>query len=217
MNKITIEMSHHELDYEPLSNNMNFSMRILIFLIFILTATNHIFACDCECAGDFLTVAPESKLVALVKVNRYLTFKDIYNKPTPMSMEVEIVEIFKGEETRKFVTVWGNNGGLCRPYLSRFNIDNYYVIAFKQGSETGFNANKDEKKTDYAISNCGRYWLTADNEKEIATDAVSKNQNTIDFGDLRKYFKGDGSHQGERIKKNRWHLDTPHSTTFYYY
>ena len=154
----------------------------------MLTTTNQIFACSCIWQGDFLTVAPKSELVALVKVNRYLTFKTIYGKPIPMSMEVEIVRVFHGQETRKLVTIWGDNGGLCRPYLNNFNIDNYYIIAFEQGSEKGVNANKDEKKTDYAISICGNYWLTADNEKKIATGAIRKNQNAIGFDNLWKYF-----------------------------
>ena len=163
-----------------------------ILTLIFLTSTSLIFACDCESQGHFLTVAPKSKLVALVKVNRYLTFKNIYDKPTPMSMEVEIIKVFHGQETRKIVTVWGDNGVLCRPYLNAFNIDYYYIIAFEQGSDiTEINANKEEKKTDYAISNCGDYWLTADNEKKVATGAVSKNHNKIGFGDLWEYFNGD--------------------------
>jgi hypothetical protein len=164
-------------------------MRMLsIILVFILTTTNQTFACSCIWQGDFLTVAPKSELVAMVKINNYLTLKNINGKPMPISMEVEIVRVFYGQETRKFVTIWGDNGALCRPYLDNFNIDNYYVIAFIQGSETIINANKDEKKTDYAISNCGNYWLTVDKEKEMATGGVSKKHNAISIGDLEKYF-----------------------------
>jgi pyruvate carboxylase len=65
------------------------------------------YACDCESQGNFLKVSPNSDLVALVKVNQYLTFKDIYDSPTPMSMEVEVIEVFKGVENRKKVKVWG--------------------------------------------------------------------------------------------------------------
>lgn len=163
---------------------------ILTFVF--LTAASLSFACDCESQGHFLTVAPKSKLVALVKVNRYLTFKNIHDKPTPMSMEVEIIKVFHGHETRKNVTVWGDNGALCRPYLNAFAINNYYIIAFEQDSKiTEINANKEEKITDYAISNCGDYWLTADNEKKVAIGAVNESQNKIGFGDLWEYFNGD--------------------------
>ena len=98
-------------------------------------------------------------------------------------MEVEIVKVYYGQETRKTVIVWGDSGNLCRPYLSIFKIDNYYVIAFEQDSK--------ENASEYAISNCGDYWLTADNEKKVATGAVSKSQYKIGFGDLWEFFNGD--------------------------
>ena len=66
----------------------------LLTLLF-LTSTSQTFACDCENQGHFLTVAPKSKLVALVKVKSYLTFKNIYDNQTPMSMEVEIVKVYR--------------------------------------------------------------------------------------------------------------------------
>lgn len=166
-------------------------LTILLTLIF-LTSTSHIFACDCDSQGDFLTVAPKSKLVALVKVIHYSTFNNINDKPTPVSMEVEIIKIFHGQETRKTVTVWGDNGALCRPYIYTFSINNYYIIAFEKGSDiTGLNAYTEEKKTDYAISNCGDFWLTAENEKQVATGVVSKSQNKIGFSDLWEFFDGD--------------------------
>ncbi len=154
----------------------------LLTLIF-LTSTSLTFACDCESQGHFLTVAPKSKLVALVKVKSYLTFKNIYDNQTPMSMEVEIVKVYHGQETRKTVTVWGDNGKLCRPYLSIFKPDNYYVFAFEQDSK--------ENPSDFAISNCGDYWLTADNEKKIATGQINEKQNEITFSNLIEFFHGD--------------------------
>ena len=47
-----------------------------------------------------------------------------------MSMEVEILDIYKGTEERKSVTVWGDPGHLCRPYLSTFKEGGNYIIAF---------------------------------------------------------------------------------------
>ena len=115
-------------------------------------------------------MASETEIIALVKVTKYLTFKDIYGKQTPMSMEVEIIDVYKGKETRKTVIIWGDNGFLCRPYLSHFEQGEYYVIAFYKGSDgskTEF-AHKKERPTDYSISNCGEYWLKVDIEKQIA-------------------------------------------------
>jgi hypothetical protein len=156
---------------------------ITIFTIIFLTSTSLCYACDCESLGHFLTVAPKSKVVALVKVNSYLTFKNIYDNPTPMSMEVEIVKVYYGQETKKTVTIWGDNGNLCRPYITIFKTDNYYVLALEQDTK--------ENSLDYSISNCGDYWLTADNEKKIAIGQVSEKQNEITFSDLIEFFHGD--------------------------
>ena len=151
-----------------------------ILTLIFLTLTSQTFACDCESQGHFLKVAQKSKIVALVKVNSYLSYKSIYDKPTPLSMEVEIIKVFYGQETRKTITVWGDNGNLCRPYLSVFKTNNYYVIAFEQDVK--------DNPSDYAISNCGDYWLTADIEKEIAIGPISESQKEITFSDLLKFF-----------------------------
>ncbi|HMK24551.1 MAG TPA: hypothetical protein VK483_00875 [Chitinophagaceae bacterium] len=113
-------------------------------------------------------------------MTKYLTFKDILGEKTPMSMEVEITEIYKGNDDRKTVTVWGDPGNLCRPYLSQFKEGAYYVIAF---DPAGRSAN--EKETDYSISICGAFWLNADIEKQIASgDINSGKQSEIQTMDL---------------------------------
>ncbi len=157
-----------------------------ILVIFLLTIGQATFACDCDSQGEFLKVAPKTEFVALVKVTKYLTFKDIYGKQTPMSMEVEVIDVYKGTETRKTITVWGDNGILCRPYLSQFDTGKYYVIAFYKGSDgTKGHVHKDEKTTDYSISICGAYWLKADIKKQVATGSVTEKQTQIKLTDLK--------------------------------
>jgi len=158
----------------------------IILTIFLLTFGQTILACDCDSQGEFLTVAPKTKLVALVKVTKYLTFKNIYEEKTPMSMEVEIIEVYRGKETRKIVVVWGDIGNLCRPYLSRFDVGKFYVIAFDAGSDgsKGF-AHKNEKITDYSISVCGDYWLNVDMKNKIAIGSVTNKQKQITLTNLK--------------------------------
>lgn len=158
----------------------------LVITIFLLTIGRTISACDCNMQGKFLQVAPNTKLVALVKVTKYLSFKEIYDVQTPMSMEVEIIDIYKGEESRKTVIVWGDVGYLCRPYLSRFEEGQYYVIAFEEGLDgSKGEGHKNEKTTDYAISICGQYWLDVDYINKIATGSVSDTQNQITLDALK--------------------------------
>lgn len=98
-------------------NKTLFAKLSLILLIF--TADQSVLACSCEYAGNFLTVAPKSKLVALVRVTKFLSFKTMESKQIPMSMEVEIVDIYKGDESRKKVVIWGDNGILCQTNIRR--------------------------------------------------------------------------------------------------
>ena len=76
-------------------------MKLLTALFLCLILTSDTSACDCDYGGPFLKMAPNTKLVALIKVTKYLSFKDIYDSKTPMSMEVEIIDTYRGTENRK--------------------------------------------------------------------------------------------------------------------
>jgi hypothetical protein len=155
-----------------------------LLICFLLFGSSRLFACDCSYQGDFLTVAPSTNLVALVKVNRYLTFQDPDKQLFPLSMEVEIIQIYKGTETRKTVVVWGDNGMLCRPPLSRFRLNGYYVIAFD--SKTRIT----ESPSSYSISDCGAFWLSVDFENKQAFGDVTKDLRQISLPEIEIILAG---------------------------
>jgi hypothetical protein len=102
--------------------------RMITFIGILLTlVSTEAFACDCNYQGPFLKMAEQTNFVALVKVEKYLTFREV--DKMPLSMEVEIIEIYKGKENRKRIKLWGDNGIQCRPYLSTFKEGQYYVVA----------------------------------------------------------------------------------------
>jgi hypothetical protein len=167
---------------------------IFVFISVFSFSLAKSFACDCDYRGSFLKMTNRTPFVALVKVTKYLTYKDIYSEKTPMSMEVEIVDIYKGQETRKTVTVWGDIGNLCRPYLSAFKEGQYYVIAFDNGNYGG--GHPDEKDTDYSIFNCGSYWLAVNIETKEATgdiDSQDRKFAIIDLITLKSKLRKNGS------------------------
>lgn len=135
--------------------------RIILSLMLIMGVSLTSFACSCKWNGPFLKVSYTTKLVAIVRVKKHLTFNDIYNEKTPMSMEIEIIEVLWGKETRKTVTVWGDDGVLCRPYLTRFKEGTIWVLALYAGNE-GW-GHKNETANDYSVSICGEYWLRVKN------------------------------------------------------
>jgi hypothetical protein len=159
---------------------------LLVAGFLFLQTTGKIYACSCDYQGSFIKMTQYSSLVAFVKVTKYSTFKDIYYTKTPMSMEVEIIEVLKGKESRKTVTVWGDIGNLCRPYLSEFKEGQHYMIAFNSGGFGG--KHPDEKNSDYSISGCGCYWLTVDFEKSIVKgdiDSQDRIITTISLSELK--------------------------------
>jgi hypothetical protein len=98
--------------------------KTLLTLIILGTVTAQVLACSCDYQGDFLTVAPKTKLVAFVKVLGYPTVRNWFNRGT-VAMEVEIQEVYRGKESRKEVIVWGDDGTMCRPYVSWFKPGQY--------------------------------------------------------------------------------------------
>ena len=113
--------------------------RIAIFLILICTRT---FACDCEWAGNFLEMANNSEVVALVKVKSYNNFFQFTGGLTSdehqqlLSATFEIVELLRGDEQRTEIEVFGDPGNLCRPYINYLTAGEYYVVALNK-SVTG--------------------------------------------------------------------------------
>jgi hypothetical protein len=169
-------------------------MKRLISAFFaVYFSTTTVFACSCDYQGSFLKVIQRTPLVAVVKVTKYLTFKDIYNVKIPMSMEVEIVEVYKGKEVRNTVIVWGDIGNQCRPYLSEFKEGQYYVIGFDKGNLG--RGHPDEKETDYSISICGAYWLTVDFDKSNVSgdiDSESRTNSTLRLSELKSRLTKNG-------------------------
>lgn len=86
-------------------------------------------------------------------------------------MELEVLEVIKGDEERQNIRVWGDNGALCRPYIKSFPVGTEWVMALNRvspqkemvgflpdnGTEIPYGLSK--KETDYAIPGCGTYAL----------------------------------------------------------
>ncbi|MDP4231494.1 MAG: hypothetical protein Q8916_13935 [Bacteroidota bacterium] len=111
-------------------------------------------------------------------------------------MEVEIVDKYQGPEERKTITVWGDDGALCRPYLNQFKVGSYYVIAFFPNSMITIDTIQKPMKgmlttstSDYEISSCGTYWLSVDRSRKHAIGFLASTQHSVALKQLKKYFK----------------------------
>lgn len=141
----------------------NITFRLILILVFLPFLSNAQSNCNCGWEGPFVSVAPTASFVAIVKVKKHLSFKKIHDLDTPVGMEVQVVEVLKGNESRDCVIVWGDNGYLCRPFLTRFPEGSYWVMAFHQALDHGGHVG--EQRNDFSLSVCGAYWLKLEANK----------------------------------------------------
>ena len=122
-------------------------------------------ACTCSRSWNdsFSKTVEESEFVALVKVISFDSYlEDLYPEmvgtdntmKTPNSMTVEIIKKYKGQENRKRIRVFWGNGILCKPSLTKFRINGYYLI-----SPNPLNNSID---TEYDFSSCRTEYLNVD-------------------------------------------------------
>jgi hypothetical protein len=162
---------------------------ILLTLVCLLI-TSYSFACDCNSQEEFKKVAPTTEFVALVKVSKYLTYKNIYGVQTPISMELEVVEIYKGVEKRRKITVWGGDVNICRPFLTKFKEGKHYLIAFSKVDKSSQEVSHEgEQSSDYTIQSCGERWLSVDDNKKVATNWMTEEPKQFDLKELKAILK----------------------------
>ena len=143
-------------------------MKKSILLIFTILFFTNSFACTCECnwGCSFSSISDSKEFVALIKVIEYSDYieYDSGEKKTPLSVIVQIIKKYKGSETKKRIKIWGDNGMLCRPYISNFEIGKHYLIApskIEYDSSTGH-------KDDYDFFSCFTDYLKVDDKNKIA-------------------------------------------------
>jgi hypothetical protein len=115
--------------------NKNEMRYIILVISFILLTSHRASACSCFSSWNdsFSRTTKNSEFVVLIKVlsfDEYLEGEIMgHEGKMPYSMTVEIIKKYKGKEQRKKIKILGDNGILCRPYLSDFKINGYYLAA----------------------------------------------------------------------------------------
>jgi len=142
-------------------------MKILITILIIVLGLffSHfklnLSSCGCGPHKSFVDGSFNTKLVALVKIERYLTFSS-FGYPHPLSMEVQILQTIKGEDKRKTIRVFGDDGDLCRPYVNKFKPGETWILGLYEGTNKEGYGQKDENKDDYFVWACNNLWVPVD-------------------------------------------------------
>lgn len=126
-------------------------------------------------------------LVKVISYDNYLSEEIMgHGGKMPQSMTVEIIKLYKGAETRKQIKIWGDNGGLCRPYIAQFTIGDYYLIAPGLIDEP---RTTKESKTDYEFFSCSTDYLRLDMKTKILHGQYMKGQDKITLDTFEKTMK----------------------------
>jgi hypothetical protein len=99
--------------------------------------------------APFLSVVEPTSLVVVAQVRSYAGKRHTARR-IPEAMVVEVSEVLKGAIGAKRIRVRGDNGRLCRPYVTTFPVGSSWVLHLSPAPE---------RTGEYMISACGEHWL----------------------------------------------------------
>jgi hypothetical protein len=104
-------------------------------------------ACSCMIQASFIQNTTRAELVVRGKVIEHNWYKNGLREDRPLSMTIEVNEVYKGKIKSRKVIAWGDNGMQCRRYVSGFPIGTEWVFALSQDLRG--------EKAELEISSCG--------------------------------------------------------------
>jgi hypothetical protein len=155
-----------------------FGLGILAMLLAALAVPAVALACRCIWAGPFTKVALATELVVIAEVRSYERH----------GMDVAVVEVLGGEEGRRTIRVWGDDGALCRPYVTLFPRGTRWLFALQREGASG--------SRDYAISGCGAFWLEIRGNRAIGHITVTDRGTTresVSLAEMRAWIRSSGA------------------------
>ena len=166
------------------------SLAPVLALLAMLTFPGPALACSCSWAGPFTRAAPGKALIILGEIQSHHR----------NSMDVTVVEVIRGREERARIRIWGDNGALCRPYVSGFPIGTTWLLAVSPlpdavtGRPDGFSS--PPGAPEYAISVCGEFWLEIRGDRalgRITVDHHSAFREWVPVADMVAWLRSNGA------------------------
>src|SRR5690606_3360372 len=90
----------------------------------------------------------------------------------PMSVRVEKVKKYSGNEERKETKLFGDSGYLCREPILQMKEGEYYVVAVYKSKNHTWDYGVTETTNDYYISACGEYLLSYNQAKQTVKGSI---------------------------------------------
>jgi len=175
---------------------MPMKKKILLILSIITWTTTQ--ACICFSSdGNFLKTSKQVDLVAIVHVKDYQDYLEFNaTRNQPLSAMFEIVKVLKGKEDRKEIKVFGDDGSLCRPYITNFKKGEYYVIALRKCNERKRSNSITETADDFFIPGCGEFWVQYNLEDNNVVGLINRKRKstTMTLQKPESLIKGSSRH-----------------------
>ncbi|MEQ8245184.1 hypothetical protein [Fulvivirga sp.] len=135
-------------------------MRYLTALVFFFFASNLALACSCDWSGNFLEISKNSDVITKVKVIGYENYfsREFETDSIPLTVVVEVIQLYKGKLTDTTIRLAGDDGMLCRSYATELKPDKYYLLHYDYKGMTGVPE----------ISSCGEYFLKIEDDKVVS-------------------------------------------------
>ena len=151
-------------------------------------------ACECLWQGSFSEVAPTADLVVLGTVGRV--------KGNAIDIDVDVT--LTGPDWATAPRVWLKTGDYCRPDVAEFTQGQRFIFALRRLTAVpadGFNPSTPNlsygRVGDYALSNCGGYWLKVEGLRAsgnlvpgMPRYAQSPKMTPVLIGHVTAYLKG---------------------------
>ena len=123
----------------------------ILTALFVVCMSSAVFACTCVNSSPFFDITSNVDLIIIGKTISYGEVSQFSGQP--LSADVEIQRVLKGNTALDKIRIFGDNGALCRPYVTKFPLNTTWVFALNFLS-TGPNG-----EPQYAISGCGEFSL----------------------------------------------------------
>jgi len=159
---------------------------ILLFFLLWVSATHASKACSCSGPSDFISTVSKQNFPPGLIVRGEKTADHHYG------MKFRIKEVLKGEENRSEITVWGDNGALCRVYASGFAVGEELILALYKTDKMGNSISASEypenleKDGDYALSICGVHYLRAKNSQ--VTGPITASESSMHYTKFKHHL-----------------------------
>lgn len=165
-------------DKTPFSYLNTFKIMFAAGSIYLL---NMLSVSACSCAAS-----PEYFCQSINMIAPDLIVLGVKTGQIQHGMSFRIIDIMQGEEQEENILIWGDNGNLCRVYVNTFSQDDTLVLAvFRLRNQSTFDTI--EKKGDYELAICGRYYLGFHNNNVVGP--ISKDLNEMTFNDFKDFNK----------------------------